>query len=242
MQDTAYSLKKFSRIAGLLYLLVIAGGLFAEVFVREALAVPGDVLATARNIQTHETFYRLGFMADLLNFICGLPVILFFYLLFSPIHKRTTLLAIFFVLISNAVFASNILNQLHPLLLLGDKSYTGIFLPGQLAAMSAMALDFQAQGYAIGLVFFGFYCLLIGGLIYKTAYIPKVLGVLYAIAGACYILHSFIMFLSHGFHEPLFPYILFPSFIGELSVCLWLLFGPGPRLPLPDPRRQQDKP
>lgn len=226
MQDSSFpSLKSNARIAGFLYLVVIAAGLFAQVFVRQALAVPNDAMATARNIQSHELFYRLGFFADLLNFICGLPVILFFYLLFSPIYKGSTILAIFFVIISNAIFAMNILYQLYPLIILGGKEYPGIFQPDQLAALSAMALDFQSQGYAIGLVFFGFYCIIIGWLIFKSWHIPKVLGILYAVAGLCYILNSFIMFLSRGFANPLFPYILFPSFIGEAAVCLWLIFA-----------------
>jgi len=214
-----------ARAAGILYLIVIAGGLFAEAFVRQALIVPNDPIATAGNIQSHEMFYRWGFFADLINFICGIPVILFFYFLFSPGHRRITTLALFFILISNAVFAINILNQLHPLLLLGDKAYLSIFKPDELAALSSMALESQSQGYAIGLVFFGVYCIIIGCLIFKTTYMPKVLGILYAIAGSCYILNSFIMFLSRGFHNPLFPYILFPSFIGEASVCLWLIFA-----------------
>jgi len=226
MQDNSFpSMKKNASIAGILYLIVIAGGLFAQVFVRQALTVSNDAMATATNIQSHELFYRLGFLADLVNFICGLPVILFFYLLFSPAYKRSALLAIFFVIISNAVFAINLLYQLYPLLIFGNKAYLGVFQPGQLAALSAMALDVQSQGYAIGLVFFGFYCIIIGRLIFKTLYIPRVLGILYAIAGLCYIINSFTMFLSRGFANPLFPYILFPSFIGEAAVCLWLIFA-----------------
>jgi len=226
MQDNSFpSMKKNARIAGILYLIVIAGGLFAQVFVRQALTVSNDAMATATNIQSHELFYRLGFLADLINFICGLPVILFFYLLFSPAYKRSTLLAIFFVIISNAVFAINLLYQLYPLLIFSNKAYLDVFQPGQLAALSAMALDFQSQGYAIGLVFFGVYCIIIGRLIFKTLYMPGVLGILYAIAGLCYIINSFTMFLSGGFANPLFPYILFPSFIGEAAVCLWLIFA-----------------
>jgi len=219
------SLKKNARISGFLYLIVIAGGLFAQVFVRRALSVPHDPMATIKNIQFHELFYRLGFFADLINFICGLPVILFFYLLFSPTYKRTTILAVFFAVISNAVFAINILYQLYPLVIFGGKEYLSIFQPNQLAALSTMALQIQSQGYAIGLVFFGFYCVMIGYLIFNTLYIPRILGILYAIAGLCYILNSFIMFLSYGFDNPLFPYILFPSFIGETAVCLWLIFA-----------------
>jgi hypothetical protein len=86
-----------------------------------------------------------------------------------------------------------------------------------------MSLKIQSQGYAIGLVFFGFYCIIIGYLIFKTNYIPKILGILYAFAGLCYISNSFIMFLSRSFDNPLFPYILIPAFIGEFSVAMWLL-------------------
>ncbi len=220
---TFKSLKTFSKIAGFLYLIVIGAGLFAEVFVREAMSVSNNALVIANKIHASEMFYRLGFVADLINFICGLPVILFFWILFRQSHKYIVTLAIFFVIISNAIFATNIVNQLHPLLIYGNTNYLQVFQPGQLAVLSTMALQVQSQGYAIGLVFFGFYCIIIGYLIYKTRYIPKIFGILYAFAGFCYILNSFIMFLSRGFANPLFPYILFPAFIGELSVCLWLL-------------------
>jgi hypothetical protein len=224
MTDITYkSLKKFSKISGFLYLVVIGVGLFAEVFVREAMAVSGNALATVSKIQASEMFYRAGFVADLINFICGLPVILFFWILFKKSHEYIVTLAIFFVIISNAIFATNLLNQLHPLLIYGNTNYLQAFQPSQLAILSSIALKVQSQGYAIGLVFFGFYCIIIGYLIFKTGVIPKMLGILYALAGLCYILNSFIMFLSHGFGNPLFPYILFPAFIGEFSVCIWLL-------------------
>lgn len=211
------SLQRFSRISGFLYLIVIGAGLFAEAFVRQKMTIAG--------IRASEMYYRAGFVADLVNFICGLPVILFFWILFKRSHNYVVTLAIFFVIVSNAIFATNLLHQLQPLLIYGSPDYVNTFLPGQLAAMSAMALKMQSQGYAIGLVFFGFYCIIIGGLIYKTGVIPKLLGALYALAGVCYIINSFTMFLSPGFENPLFPYILFPSFIGELSVAVWLLFG-----------------
>ncbi|HSZ86640.1 MAG TPA: DUF4386 domain-containing protein [Puia sp.] len=224
MDDITYkSLKRFSRISGLLYLIIIGVGLFAEVFVREAMSASHNSLTIANKIQASEMFYRLGFVADLINFICGLPVILFFWILFRPSHKYIITLAIFFVIISNAVFATNLLNQLHPLLIYGNANYLQAFQPNQLAVLSTMALRVQSQGYAIGLVFFGFYCIIIGYLIFKTNFIPKLLGILYALAGLSYIINSFTMFLSHDFANPLFPYILLPAFIGEFSVCMWLL-------------------
>ena len=215
--------KQYARIAGLLYLIVIAAGLFAEVFVREALTVSNDAVATAHKIQAAEMRYRLGFVADIFNLICGLPVIVFFYRLYKPTHRSLILLAIFFVIISNAVIAVNLLNQVSTLMWLSGDHYLATFNPYQLATLSLHGINVQEEGYAIALVFFGCYCIILGYLIFKSTYMPRVLGILYALAGLCYMISSFTGFLMPGFRNPLFPFILIPSFIGELSVCLWLL-------------------
>ena len=215
--------KNLARIAGLLYLIVIATGLFSEVFVRQALRIAGDALATAHNIQSQEMLFRLGFVADLVNFVVGLPSVLIIYVLFKRVNKFLLQLALIFVIIQTAIIAVNLLNQISPLLLLGNDQYLNSLQPTQLATLSLLSLNIQAQGYAIGLVFFGFYCLIIGFVIYKSQMIPKILGVLYVIAGLGYLINSFTMFLSKEFANPLFIYLAIPIFIGELSLCLWLL-------------------
>jgi hypothetical protein len=212
-----------ARIAGFCYLLVIVTGLFSEVFVRQALFVNGNTLATAKNIIDQEPLFRLGFVADMINFIVGLPCILIFYLLFKRVKKSLALLALFFAIIQTAIAALNLIHQLSPLLLLSGDSYLDVFSHEQLAALSVYNLQLQSQGYAIGLSFFGCYCLIIGYLIFYSEFLPRTLAVLYALAGIAYLLNSFIMFLSHGFANPLFPYVLIPAFVGELSLTLWLL-------------------
>jgi Domain of unknown function (DUF4386) len=215
--------KNLARIAGLLYLIVIATGLFAEVFVRQALKVSGDALATANNIQSSEMLFRWGFVADLINFICGLPCVLIIYFLFKRINKFLLQLALIFVIIQTAIIAVNLLNQISPLLILGNNTYLNTFQPNQLAALSQLSLNIQGVGYAVGLVFFGFYCLLVGYVIFKSKMVPKFLGILYIISGLGYLINSFIMLLSKGFANPVFTYVAIPIFIGELSFCLWLL-------------------
>ena len=215
--------KNLARIAGLCYLIVIATGLFSEVFVRQALRVPNNALATAQNIQTHELLFRWGFVADIINFVVGLPTILIIYHFFKRVNKLLVQIALAFVIIQTAIIAVNLLNQISPLLILSDESYLNTFQPNQLATLSLLSLNLQAQGYGIGLVFFGFYCLIIGFLILKSSLLPQLLGVLYATAGLCYLINSFIMFLSKGFENPMFMYLAIPIFIGELSLCLWLL-------------------
>ena len=215
--------KKLARIAGLLYLVVIATGLFAEVFVRQALTVSGDAMATARNIQVAELQFRYGFVADLVNFVAGLPCVLIIYILFKPVNKNLMRLAMLFVVIQTAVIAVNLLFQMAPLLLLGGKQYLAAFQPSQLATLSLLSLNIQALGYGIGLVFFGFYCLIIGYVVFISTLVPRFLGILYAISGLGYLINSFTMFLSKNFANPYFVYIAIPIFIGELSFCLWLL-------------------
>jgi hypothetical protein len=215
--------KNLARIAGFCYLIVIATGLFSEVFVRQALIESNNALTTANNIQTNEMLFRWGFVADLINFVVGLPTILIIYFLFKQTNKLLLQLAVAFVIIQTAIIAVNLLNQISPLLILSNDTYLNTFNPNQLATLSLLSLKIQAQGYAIGLVFFGFYCLIVGYVIYKSKFLPKILGILYAFAGLCYLVNSFIMFLSKGFENPLFVYLAIPIFIGELSLCLWLL-------------------
>ena len=127
------------------------------------------------------------------------------------------------VIIQTAIIAVNLLNQITPLLLLSNDTYLNTFQQNQLATLALLSLNIQAQGYGIGLVFFGFYCILIGYVIFKTNAIPKIIGLAYAIAGICYLINNFTMFLSKGFVNPLFIYLAIPIFLGELSLCLWLL-------------------
>ncbi|ULQ53369.1 DUF4386 domain-containing protein [Flavihumibacter fluvii] len=215
--------KKLARIAGFCYLVVIATGVFSEVFVRQTLKVSNDALATAHNIQTHEILYRLGFVADLINFVVGLPSVLIIYFLFKRVNKLLLQIALAFVIIQTAIIALNLLNQISPLLVLSNETYLNTFLPNQLATLSLLYLNLQVQGYAIGLVFFGFYCLSVGYVIFKSQMVPKFIGILYIISGLGYLISNFTMFLSKDFSNPVFTYVAIPIFIGELSFCLWLL-------------------
>jgi len=218
-----YSKKKLARIAGLFYLLVIASGLFAEIFVRQKLRIQADPLAIAEHLKKSEMLSRLGLVADLFNFVCGLPAVLIIYVLFKPVNKFLMSLAMLFVIVQTAVIATNLMNQVSPLLLLGNNAYLDTFTPGQRAGLSMYALDLQAQGYGIGLVFFAFYCMIVGYLIWNSTLVPRILGLLYALAGISYLANSIIMIASKDFANPLFPYFAIISFVGELSLCLWLL-------------------
>jgi hypothetical protein len=91
-----------------------------------------------------------------------------------------------------------------------------------LQALALMSLKLSAEGLNIAMVFFGFYCILIGYLIFKSAFLPRIIGVLLVIAGICYLINSFATFLAPRFAAHLYPYILIPGG-AELVLAFWLL-------------------
>ena len=71
----------------------------------------------------------------------------------------------------------------------------------------------------MGLIFFGFECLILGYLIFRSSYLPMILGVLMAIAGLSYLTNSFILILALAYAGTIFP-VLVLALVGELSLCL----------------------
>src|ERR1700730_3407020 len=173
----------YARIGGVLYLIIIGAGLFAEMFVRGKLIVSGDATATANNILAHETLWRISIAGDLVMHICDIPLMLIFYLLLRPVNRNLALLALLFNLIQTAVLVANKLSLLGGLFLLGSADYLKAFEPNQLHALTYLSFKSHGYGFGVGLIFFGFTCLILGHLIFRSGYLPKVLGVLMQIAG-----------------------------------------------------------
>jgi len=212
-----------ARLAGVLYLAIIFLGLFGEVFVRGKLVVSGDAAATATGILAAQPLWRAGIFGDLLMHVCNVPVTLFFYLLLRPVNKGLALLSTLFNMIQTAVLVLNKLTLLLPLFFLGDGSYLKAFSPEQLQALSYLAIKTHGYGFAIGLIYFGFACLVRGYLMWKSGYFPKALGLLLVLAGLSYLINSSAMILAPALASALFPAVLVPAFIGELSLTLWLI-------------------
>ena len=217
-----FSPQAYARIGGVLYLIIIAAGLFAEAFVRGRLVVPADAAATATNIMAHETLFRLGIAADLTTFLCAVALTMILYVLLKPVNRNLALLMVFFDLVQDAIGGINGLNPYRALQLLGGADYLKVFSPEQLQAMALLSLKAHSVGFGVALIFFGFSCLAVGYLIFRSGYFPKLLGILLAIAGLCYLINSFALILSPPVAGALFPWVLLPAFIGELSLALWL--------------------
>lgn len=219
------SIKTTARIGGLLYLVIIFAGIFTEIFVRDKLIVAGNPTATASNIIASQLLWRTGIACDLIMHICDVPLMLIFYILLKPVNKNLALLAVLFNLIQTAVLVAYKLNLFQTLFLLGDASYLKVLEPQQLHALAYTFIKLDSYGFGFGLLFFGFECIVVGYLIIRSGYLPKWIGVLMQIGGLCYIINSFALILAPQFADMLFPGILIPSFIAEISFCAWLIIN-----------------
>jgi len=218
-----FSPQSYARIAGVLYLINIVAGLLDEMFVRNAMVVSGDAAATAFNIAQSPLLWRIGIAGDLIMQVTDVPLMLILYLLLKPVNRNLALMAMLFTLVQTASLVANKLNLMLPLFLSADAAYLKAFTPDQLHALAYVAIKAHGNGFGIGLIFFGFECLITGYLIFKSGYLPRVLGVAVQIAGLCYLINSFALILTPAMANALFPAILLPCFFAELSLCLWLL-------------------
>ncbi len=210
-----------ARIAGVLYLVIIALGVTSEAVIRGGLVVRGDPAATAANILGSEGLFRLGFLADSIVFLSDAAVAVLLYLLLRPVNRTVAMVAAAFRLTQTAVLALNLLNQHAALLVLTGPDYAA-FEPGQRQALAYLMLDRHGHGYDLGLLFFGVHCALLGYLIVKSGFLPKLVGVLLMGAAAAYLIGSYTRFLAPGLVTAVAP-VYGVALAAELALCGWLL-------------------
>lgn len=217
------STKKISRIAGFLYLIVIICGVFAEFFVRAKIFVTGDAAATANNIIASENLYRLGFVSDLIMLTAYFFLPLALYLLLKSVNKNHAILMVSCVLVAVSIMCVNMLNHFAPILLLSGDDYLNVFGTDQLHGLVMFFLDMHSHGYLIAQIFFGLWLFPLGYLVFKSGFLPKIIGVLLMIGCCGYLIDFFIASLFPDATSTISEIITLPADLGEFSLCLWLL-------------------
>ena len=215
--------RSLARVGGALYLTIIAIGAFGEMGIRGRILVPGQPSATAANLESLETLWRVGLVAELVLLVCGTALAAIFYVLIRPVSRTGALLALLFNVVSLAVEAAVALYLATALFPLTREEYRSAFPPEQLAALSLWSMQSHSYGFGLALVFFGAFCVVMGALIYRSGFIPRILGALLLVAGICYVANTFTLILSPALAGRLFPWVLLPAFVAELSFAIWLL-------------------
>ncbi len=212
-----------ARTAGVLYLIIIACGLFAEIGVRSQLIEPDDPTATAQNIIDSPMLFRAGLAADIVMFIADVAIAVVLYQLLKPLGRTLALLAAAFRMTQTAVIGLNLLNMFQAVRIIDDADYLGTFGADQTDALALLYLDAHKYGYILGLAFFGVSTLIVGYLALSSRQMPRPLGVLLVLAGAGYLIDTFSFFLIPGYDGSASAIVLAPALVAEIWFALWLL-------------------
>jgi hypothetical protein len=207
-----------ARIAGALYLIITVCALFAYLYVRNQVIVADDLARTAANFIAHEHLYRLGFAAAVIVVICNLPLGFILFELLKVVNPRLAQLALIFITASATIEAVNLFNYIEPLFTFSLPEYASAFDAAQRQALARGPIKMFGYAFSVSLTFFGVFCALIGILIFRSRFLPAILGVLMFVAGLTYWMNSFRLFLT----LPI-PYIQWVTLVAEVSLAVWLL-------------------
>jgi hypothetical protein len=213
----------YARVAGLIWIIIAIMAGFAEFGVRQALIVPGNAAATAENILASESLFRAGFASDLVVFVIDVALAAVLYVLLRPVSRTLALLMAFARLAMASILGLNMLNMFTALHLLTSAEYTAAFEKGQLQALALVFLNAQGYGYALGMVFFGLHLAVLGYLVYRSGFLPRVLGIVMVVSALGYLADSFTGFLVPQYAETLATIVVVTAILGELPLALWML-------------------
>jgi hypothetical protein len=222
--NTSGAISTYARVAGWLYLFIIVVGFYVEMFVRSRIIVDGNATATAHNMSALESLWRLGFGGEITMWIFSIFIMGVFYVLLRPVNGTLALIALLFNIMDTAIETLNATTcNFAALFLSNGAGALKTFDQQQLAALAALALRLHEYGFAAGLLFFGFVLMLNGYLMKRSTFFPRWLGLLAMIGGIAYIINSYSVFLAPMVEEAIFPFILLPALVAELSISLWLI-------------------
>ena len=213
------SLARAAIIAGFGLLIMVIAAPFAELYALPKLVVPDHAAQTVSNIMANLPLYTYAMFAYLITFLCDLLVAWALYVLLKPVNKNLSLITAGFRWVYTGIALVALVNLVTVLRLLNTSNTLSLLQPDQLGAQVMLSLSAFRTQWHFGLLFFGFHLVLLGYLVFRSKYIPGILGVLLIIAGLGYLLTSLKPFLFPDLNLDFAEY----TFYGELVFMLWLL-------------------
>jgi hypothetical protein len=227
------STKRTARLAGVLYLVNAAAGFFGIVYVPGRLIVPGNTAATARNILGSEGLFRLGMVSELVCAVEFIYLLWVLYRLLGDVNKTHAALMVMWGLAFIPVMAVNVLNEIAALTLLRGADFLSVLEQPRRESLAMLFLDLHRYGYAVGWIF-GPWLLHLGALIYRSGFLPKILGVLLIAAGFGYLADSGAPLLLPSYANLVGRFASLPLMVAEPATILWLLIV-GAKTPVSTP-------
>jgi hypothetical protein len=210
------------RFAGLLYTVASVFGIFGLIYVPSKLLVDGNATATANNIAASETLFRLGIAADLIGQALFIFLALALYNLLKDVDWRYAVVMLILILVAIPIAFLNELNALAALYLVRGADFLTAFEKPQRDALAMLFLNLRGDGFDIAGIFWGLWLFPLGLLVYRSRFLPRILGV-WLMAG-CF---GWLARSGTSLVLPQYGHVVFrwttPLAIGELVFLLWLL-------------------
>src|SRR5580704_1553619 len=210
------------RFAGLLYVLLSIVGFFAMEYVPSKLIVHGNEAATASNIAASETLFRLGIAAQLIGQAGFIFVALALYDLLKGVNRRYASLMVILIVVSIPIAFLNEMNSFAALVLVRGTDFLSIFDKPQRDALAMLFLNLHGRGLVVAEIFWGLWLFPLALLVYKSRFLPRLLGVWLALAGFAWVILSVTGILLPEYQSKVNACSQ-PAFFGEIVFMLWLL-------------------
>ncbi len=216
---------KYARIAGLLYLVIAVFGAFAIGYVPSVIYAAGDAAQTAENLLANQGLFNMGVLADVVVLQVEIILTVMLYWLFKPVSPTLSMIATLSRFGMIVVMGMNILIHIMPTLLLSGSNVLAVFDTAQLQATAFMFFEAHALGIFIWQLFFSLHLLLVGYLVVKSEYFPKVLGWMMGVGSFGYLIQALagITQTENGLVSTAVVVLLVLVTLGELGFALWLL-------------------
>jgi hypothetical protein len=214
---------KAARVAGATYLLLVFTAPLRLMYIPRTLFVRGNATATASNIAAHEWLFRFGIVGDLLTGVIAIFLTLALYRLFKGVDQDLArLMVILGGLMVTPIYFVNTVNDAAALLLVRGADFLAVFDKPQRDALAMLFLRLHHGGVVANELFWGLWLFPFGLLVYRSRFLPRILGVWLIINGFAYLAVSFTGLLFPQYEEMVFN-SAFPALLGELAIMLWLL-------------------
>jgi hypothetical protein len=219
--------KKLSKITGFLLFLMVLLAPFSMLIMPSLLIAEGDAMTTASNILDNLSLFQLAIVINTLIFLIEIVVVVLLYRLFESVNKTLSLIAAAARFSMTVIQGINVLFYLIVLEVLTNPDYVSVFGAEQTAMLSSLFLQGQAIGVYVWGIFFGFHLIILGILVFKSGFFPKILGMLLMAASLGYLAesYSYILLPGNSAASTVVTLLLIISAVGELAFTIWLLKG-----------------
>lgn len=211
------------RLVGALYLgMAFFAGLGITWFPGRFVA-PGDPAATAARIASAPLLYRIWTVTELMAGVCAIYLAVALYQLFKDVDRNQARVLVAMELVQVPMWFALTLTHLAPLVLLNGSSYWSVFDRAQLEALALGSLSLFGRGVSAMSAYWGLWLLPFGLLVYRSRFIPRLLGVFLIVAGCAYLVSAATYFFFPAWHQTVFWGAAPLYGLGEIGIIGWLL-------------------